>query len=345
MDELFANSRMPDSKREHDEVGCFLDSRELNDVDLALAQNPTEDNVALIFRNLYAGKLLFDHSISKWLEWNGHCWVIDRTGSAFNCTRSIARKINAQGKPQFAKASFIAGVERFTSCDPAFSITSDEFDKDNYLLNTPGGVVDLRTNILRPANASDYLTKSTKVTPSSSGGERFLKFMDEITCGDNELVKFHQMSLGACLSGAVEAHWMLFWIGSGRNGKNTLGDLFEHTLGDYADTVKSSLLMSRKYEEHPTEIANLRGLRVACSSEVAKNAHWDEGRVNEITGNARLSARKMRGDFFSFDRTHKHLVYGNHRPQIRTDNQAIRSRIKMVPFDACFLGKEDYSLP
>jgi len=53
----------------------------------------------------------------------------------------------------------------------------------------------------------------------------------------------------------------------------------------------------------------------------------------------------MRGDLFTFQRTHKHLIYGNHRPQLRTVGNAITSRIKIVPFKASFLGREDADLP
>jgi putative DNA primase/helicase len=53
----------------------------------------------------------------------------------------------------------------------------------------------------------------------------------------------------------------------------------------------------------------------------------------------------MRGDLFTFQRTHKHLIYGNHRPQLRNVSNAVKSRIKIVPFNASFLGREDPELP
>lgn len=44
----------------------------------------------------------------------------------------------------------------------------------------------------------------------------------------------------------------------------------------------------------------------------------------------------MRGDFFEFQRTHKHLVFGNHRPQLRVVDAAIIRRVHVVPFAATF---------
>jgi putative DNA primase/helicase len=213
------------------------------------------------------------------------------------------------------------------------------------MLNTPSGCVDLRTGDIRQAQPEDLFTKITPVSPSREGGEVFLQFMKEITNGDQELIEFHQISLGACLSGAVESHWMLFWIGSGRNGKNTLGDAVQFIFGDYAKKIVSSVLMSKTHEAHPAEIAQLDGCRLATSSEVEDGAFWHESKINEVTGDATLSARFMGQNFFEFKRTHKHLIYGNHRPQLRSITPAIRSRIKIVPFPASFIGREDATLP
>lgn len=140
----------------------------------------------------------------------------------------------------------------------------------------------------------------------------------------------------------------MFWIGAGRNGKNTLGDLIDYILGDYSKVIPTETLMSTKTQAHPTEIANLRGVRLAMSSEVAEGAYWNESRIKSLTGDTTISARFMRGDFFEFPRTHKHVIYGNHRPQLRVVDDAIRARMHVVPFRATFsdeLGNRDPLLP
>jgi putative DNA primase/helicase len=116
-------------------------------------------------------------------------------------------------------------------------------------------------------------------------------------------------------------------------------------MGDYARKVPASTLMMKPQEGHLTEIANLQGIRLALSSEINDGEHWNEARINEVTGDATLSARFMRCDLFTFQRTHKHLICGNHRPQLRNVSDAVRSRIKIVPFKASFLGREDFDLP
>ena len=304
----------------------------VSDIEAAVMTHPTQDNVALIFRERMRGKMLYAHSHTCWYEWDGTRWKKEQTDKAFDFARSIARQVNREGKASISSASFCSGVEAFCRADRALSVTGNEFDGDNYLLNTPAGTLDLRHNEMRPHDPGDLITNCTAVAPSDIGGEVFRKFIREITLDDDELINYLQVALGACLSGALEDHWMMFWTGEGRNGKNTLGDLVAYILNDYARKIPSSTLMSKQHQEHPTEIANLRGVRLATASEVSDGDYWHEARINEVTGDAILSGRFMRGDLFEFKRTHKHLVYGNHRPQLRTMTAALKSRIKIVPF-------------
>lgn len=317
----------------------------LTPVERTLANVGTQDAVALIFTGRMAGKLIYDRTRNAWMQYDGTRWKLDRLGVAHNLIRDIARELNYEGKAAMASASFCDGVDKHLQSTPEFARTSDQFDCDNYLLNTPAGTLNLRTGMMRPHGADDMLTLCTSAAPVAGDGAAFQKFMAEITANDWNLIQFHQVSLGACLSGAVEGHWMLFWTGGGRNGKNTLGDLVQHVMGDYARKIPASTLMSKGFDGHPTDIANLQGLRLATSSEINDGDHWNEALINEVTGDAKLSARFMRGDFFEFKRTHKHLIYGNYKPQLRSVSDGIRSRIKIVPFNVSFKGRENADLP
>ena len=73
------------------------------------------------------------------------------------------------------------------------------------------------------------------------------------------------------------------------------------------------------------------GVRLAVSSEVEEGQRWAESRLKALTGDASLTGRYMRQDFFEFRRTHKLMVAGNHRPAIRVVDEAMRRRIHLVP--------------
>ena len=323
-----AGAREPDADELEVELG------------VALTASPTEDNVALAFALANRGRLRFNHRRKRWHEWDGTRWREETTELALEFARRLARRANPDGKSGPARSSFMRGVETLARGDRVFALRGDELDRDSYLLNTPAGTIDLRSGEMGAHRREDLITMSTTVAPARSERPVFTQFLDEITCGDAALAEYLQRALGACLSGAPEDHWLLFWYGLGRNGKNTLGELVMRVMGDYAKKIPAQTLM-RDYHgnRHPTEIANLAGVRLAFSSEVSEGDYWNESRIKELTGDAMLAGRFMRADFFEFPRTHKHIVYGNHRPSLRGVDPAIMARLHMVPFGASFTAE------
>ncbi len=302
-----------------------------------------QDMLAETFAQRYEGSLIYAHDFGAWLEFNGRQWLKDPTRKAFEYARQLCREFG-DGK-QTTRAAFFGGVEQIAKCDPRLSCGSSEFDSDNYELNTPSGVYDLRTGEVMPHHPEQRLTKITAVAPTAAHGGVFLKAIREICGGDESLICFHQVSLGAMLSGAREEHWLVYWFGTGRNGKNLLADLFFWILGEYAHKLPSSALMSKKHESHPSELTGLRGVRLALSSEIEEGSFWNEARLKELTGDEFITARYMGRDAFTFTKSHKHLILGNHRPQIKTVDEAIKNRVLLVPFDVSFAGREDRDLP
>lgn len=311
----------------------------------ALMQNPTEDNVALAFGERHRKEYIFMHGRDAWFIWDGTRWKEDKLCTVREEMRSLARAYNIKGNATAAKNSFINGCLSLSQSDPYFARLADDFDNNNFLLNCPDGTWNLLTGQRQDHNPDDHITLMTAVSPCNEGGALFLKFLDEVFDGDQELINFMQVALGSCLSGAIEDHWLMFWIGNGRNGKNTLGDLIVMLLGEYAKVIPSDTLMSKKNSEHKTEIVNLKGCRLAVASETEEGDFWAESKLKSLTGDALLSGRFMRKDFIHFKRTHKHLIYGNHRPQVRSLDKAMRSRLKVVPFNVSFAGREDATLP
>ena len=59
----------------------------------------------------------------------------------------------------------VAAVERLARADRQLAATVDQWDADPWLLNTPGGVVDLHTGQTRPHCPEGYLIKITTVGP------------------------------------------------------------------------------------------------------------------------------------------------------------------------------------
>jgi putative DNA primase/helicase len=67
-------------------------------------------------------------------------------------------------------------------------------------------------------------------------------------------------------------------------------------------------------------------------TEVEEGKRWDEAKLKKMTGGDTLTARLMRQDFFEFKPQFKPQISGNHKPQIKSVDVAMRRRINLVPF-------------
>jgi putative DNA primase/helicase len=63
-----------------------------------------------------------------------------------------------------------------------------------------------------------------------------------------------------------------------------------------------------------------------------RGQHWAESKIKRLTGADSIPARFMRGDFFEFIPQFKLLIAGNHKPSLRSVDEAIRRRIHLIPF-------------
>src|ERR1700687_756465 len=159
----------------------------------SLDEAVTEDAAAIAFAERYGSRLRFDHDVGRWFVWSGQHWQGETTDLAFSYARELAREL-AKGHAHKArlassKTGFAAGVERFARSDRAFAVTSAIWDRNTYLLGTPGGTVDLRNGYLMPAQATDYITKLAAVTPAETAHcPRWRRFLQDATGGDAALV-------------------------------------------------------------------------------------------------------------------------------------------------------------
>jgi len=243
----------------------------------------------------------------------------------------------------------VSAVVDLTRSDSRIICVAEDFDRVPYELNTPSGVIDLRTCSVRERVSTDLFRKCTAVSPAFGGigGSRFERFLSEITLGDVDLIDFLHRMLGACLfaSNALDDHWFSFLVGSGRNGKGTLIEgCAAAAMGNYAAKIPTSVLMAQDHgERHSTELADFCGVRLAYSSEVAAGASWNESRLKELTGGDNVRARRMRQDSFEFVPTHRLLIFANHKPRLRSPDFAFSQRCRMVPFNATFSSSEEQS--
>lgn len=298
----------------------------------------SDESLAMDFADRHKDELRYVAAWNKWLKYSGGVWRFDDTLNVFDLARRVCREAAARCRiPRtagaLASSKTVAAIVSLARADRRIAATTDQWDTDPWLLNTPGGAVDLRTGIMRPHRSSDYCTKMSAVEP---GGEcpLWLEFLNRITNDDSELAAFHRRVFGYGLTGITREHAMFFHYGTGANGKSTLLGTATHVLGEYAGVAAAETFTASGLERHPTEIAGLRGLRLVTAIETEEGKRWAESKIKTLTGGDAISARFMRQDFFTFTPQFKLIVAGNHKPQLRNVDAAIQRRLHLVPFSA-----------
>lgn len=305
----------------------------------------TEDGVALAFAAHNADRLRFCHSSGRWYVWMGSHWQKEESKLAFDWARQMCRT-RAASEPRsaaakaLAKAATASAVERFAQADRAFAVTADLWDREHWLLGTPGGTVNLRTGELRPARQSDMITKITAATPiplesfnPKRDCPRWLAFLDQATGGDADAIRFLQQWAGYSLTGDTREDALLFVHGPGGSGKSTAIVTLGDVLGDYAISMDTETITAQKHARHSTEVARLHGARMVFASETEAGRAWAENRIKQLTGGDVMTARFMRQDDFSFKPQLKLVIVGNNKPAFSNVDGAIKRRFNVLPFD------------
>lgn len=216
---------------------------------------------------------------------------------------------------------------------PHLSIKAQELDTNPYLLGLPDAVLDLKTRKARPHERRDYITKiaGCKYQPDAEA-PKWSAFLSEIMGGDLELVDFAQRLAGYILAGARGEHLLVILWGRGANGKSVFVGTLQALLGDYATSGSPDLLISKHGTDHPTALADLQGRRLVVVSETGEGGRLNEERAKLLTGGDRITARRMRQDFYEFEPTHQLVVQTNHRPIARGTDEGLWRRVRLVPF-------------
>lgn len=310
----------------------------------------SDECLALRFTNLHAPNLRYVAGWGRWMQWNGFVWKPDETLHVFDLARQICRQASAEANDtkvssSVASAKTVAAIERLAKADRKHAATVDQWDADPWLLNTSGGVIDLRTGKMRRHDPADYMTLTTAVAP---GGEcpKWLAFLHTVMQGDTELIGFVQRMAGYALTGSIREHALFFCYGTGANGKGVTLNTLTGILGDYAKAAPIDTFTASQSDRHPTDLAMLRGARLVTAQETEEGRRWAEARIKAMTGGDPITARFMRQDFFTFEPRFKLVIAGNHRPGLRNVDEAIRRRFNLVPF-ALRIAPEhrDHNLP
>jgi P4 family phage/plasmid primase-like protien len=306
----------------------------------------SDDDLTITFANTHRHQLRYVAEWGRWFHFDGRCWVEVKTPAIWNMVRHLVRdyatRLSGSAQPatlrKLLSKPTIANVEALARGAEGVLMPVGIWDTDPWALNTPAGVVDLRTGKLHPSDPLAHCTKMTAVAPLPEGTDlrsacpQWHKFLNDITGGNVELQAFLQRVIGYGLTGLTTEHAMFFFYGTGNNGKGVFIGTVTGILSSYAKTAPVDTFTDTKNDRHPTDIAMLRGARFVAAEETDEGRSWAEAKLKALTGGGAVSARFMHQDFFEYTPLFKLVVAGNHKPRLRNVDEAMRRRLHVVPF-------------
>lgn len=122
----------------------------------------------------------------------------------------------------------------------------------------------------------------TNVSPSDEGAERWREFLLQIACSEEAIAEFLQQVAGMAAIGKVYEERLIIAVSNGGNGKSTFFNAIRDVLGDYAETIRSELMIASNDSGKKFEHACLRGKRFLVAEELAEGKQLDTGSVKQL---------------------------------------------------------------
>jgi len=302
------------------------------------------------------GRMRYFVDADRWYVFNGKRWVEDAKGvSCVDFARTSIRKALQGFKKKFPDPNSKERREAEQFClrsesahalratvDVARSVKAfqienpDQLDADPHLLNTPGGVVNLKTCAKESHRPELMMTKMTKIAPDFEADcPMWEETIKNATMGDAKLQEALELTLGLAVTGYTHEVFAIFYGASTDNLKSTICETVGDLLGDYSYSLQSKALQAVKGsggESATPSIAGLKGKRLVLADEWAENTKLDEAVLKRICSQDTITARMLHSNPITFSPTHLIVLRTNDLPIVSGNDEGAWKRILPFPF-------------
>jgi P4 family phage/plasmid primase-like protien len=217
---------------------------------------------------------------------------------------------------------------------------ADAFDSHPDLLNCPNGVVDLRTGTLMPSDPDLLLTKVTGCAYVKDA--RHPDWDRALTALPADVVDWFKIRMGQGATGHMPPDdRALICQGGGQNAKTSIMDTIKNSLGKYRIAVADRALIGNASEQHPTEMMDFMGARLAVLEETPESRQLDTVRLKKLTGTEEITARKIRQDSVTFKATHSLVINTNFELLVNETDHGTWRRLALVVWPYTFREREE----
>lgn len=310
----------------------------------------------LRMRDQFATVLKFNAVDKKWFFFNGSYWQEDignqkvelaaeRVANSiktekpelkFSTKTDNDKAMNEWYRFQKDSRSHMAKMHMIDEFKKYVIVKHGEFDKEDMLLNTESGYVDLSNGELHDHDIDKKFSHQTLAEYSDNvDAPLWDKFLNQIFNNDEELIHYVQKAIGYSFTGSVDEQCLFILNGRGRNGKSVFSNVVSDVAGNYAKQMNVQTIVAKKNQSGSanSDIARLEGARIVTSSELNEGDRFDESLVKQLTGGDKILARFLYGSEFEYKPKFKIWMATNHLPIIRGTDDGIWRRIKIIPFN------------
>lgn len=208
-----------------------------------------------------------------------------------------------------------------------------KLDTKEMLINFENGTYDLEKKEFRKGRREDGISMTTgkeyiteKEIPEGKM-EEIEEYMEELF-PKKEMREYVKRVIGSLLEGRNREK-IYVWMGKGGNGKSTLIELIEATMGEYGGRLNMEMLTRRGNIMANPEMAGTRGKRICTIIET--NEEMRKERMKELIGGEKIIVKGIYGEPFEMRAQFKTIIISNKKPKIRMEEmEIIEFRSKFV---------------
>ena len=311
--------------------------------DLAADEDLTEARVAVAFHSWAMAKAAYVSEKRCWYLWNGVVWQPDISGAItvlFDQFLDEARSDPRSDDFEAALKKYEGRSKIINSLSlaaPRLAQSIEEFDGEHMVFAAKNIWIDLETGEPCQPNPAKHISLQSQVAYDASAScPHFLQFVDQIFCGDQELIEFVQRAVGYSLTGSTAEQCFFILNGDGANGKSTFVNILAKLMGGYSKASPEQTLLANQRSGVGDDLVYLSGARFISVSELDQGQALAEAKIKRITGGDEVTGRALFGTYHRQKMIGKIYLATNSLPEVRGRDHGIFRRFQIIPFNRTF---------
>jgi putative DNA primase/helicase len=278
----------------------------------------------------------------EWLKWTGQVW---EPSDEVEVTEEVRQYVLAEVRATLPTVAGNAAARRAVTdlmtrgkinnmmqlARGPLRVDARRFDSHADLLNTPSGVVDLRTGTVRSHDPGLWFTKitSAEYVPDATHPD-WEKSLEAVPPGCREWL---QIRIGQAITGYTNPDDTLVLLqGGGENGKTTVLAAIMEAVGaqSFAVDVPKQVLVGKSDDPHA--LMPFRGARLAMIEELPEGRRLSATRIKETVGTPHMTGRFMYKNLVTWRATHSLFLTTNYIPSVAETDHGTWRRLLMLRF-------------